>query len=115
MSDETKSETVPAPTWSEKDWATLATQPLSVIVRFGAGWCAPCRVMGPELDRASQSLKGVCLVGKVDIQASPRLAERYAVSGIPQVVVIRNGFLVERCPAGGMTAAQLEELGRKWA
>jgi thioredoxin 2 len=72
--------------------AREATVP--VLVDFWAGWCAPCRVAAPEVQRTASALAGRALVLKVDTEAHPALAERYGVRGIPNFVVLKNGQIV---------------------
>ena len=63
-----------------------------IVVDFWADWCGPCHQLAPVLERAAAE-HDVELV-KVDIDANPELAQRYAVSGIPAVKAFRNGHVV---------------------
>ena len=62
-----------------------------VMVDFFATWCGPCRMLGPVLDEISQETAGTASVYKVDVDQSPDLAARYGVTGVPAIMVFRNG------------------------
>jgi len=64
--------------------------PLSVV-DFWASWCAPCKVMAPRLRRLSKIYKGKVAFGKIDIQKNQDIARQYKISGIPHLVVFKNG------------------------
>jgi thioredoxin len=66
-----------------------------VVVDFWADWCAPCKVLGPVLERAVEERNGDVVLVKVDTEASPELAMRYGIRGIPNVKAFRNGQVVD--------------------
>ncbi|MBD0329947.1 MAG: co-chaperone YbbN [Thermoleophilia bacterium] len=70
------------------------SQELPVVVDFWAEWCAPCHMLAPVLEREVDERAGQVVLVKVDIDANPALAQRYAVSGIPAVKAFRNGHVV---------------------
>lgn len=69
----------------------IANARVPVLVDFWAEWCAPCRMVAPEVKRAAQKLSGKVVVLKVNTEAHPELARRYHVQAIPNFVVFRDG------------------------
>lgn len=63
----------------------------TVVVKFGATWCAPCRTMGPLLQKLSDD-KGIP-VYEVDIDDYPELANRFSVRSVPHVLVFKDGVI----------------------
>ena len=78
-----------------------------VVVDFWAGWCAPCRQLGPVLERESSKRSSKLDLVKVDVDANPSLSQSYGIQGIPAVKAFRNGKVVAEF-VGAQPAAAVE-------
>jgi len=62
-----------------------------VLVDFWAPWCPPCRALGPTIDALAAEYQGKAKILKLDVDEDPQIAARYNVSGIPALLLFKNG------------------------
>ena len=86
----------------------LAKSEVPLLVDFWAQWCGPCRMMGPEFERAAAQLEPTVRLVKVNVDEEPALAQRYRVQSIPTLLLAFRGREVSRA-AGARSAPQLVE------
>lgn len=77
----------------------------TVLLDFYADWCGPCRMVSPLVDQIAEE-NPQYLVGKVNVDDEPELAQAFGVSSIPTLVVMRNGKVVNRA-AGARPKSQI--------
>lgn len=75
--------------------AAVEAAPLA-MVDFWADWCGPCKMVAPFVEQIAADYEGKVLVGKVNIDEEPELAQRFGIMSIPTLVFLKNGQEVER-------------------
>ena len=79
-----------------------------VLVDFWAAWCGPCRMQGPIVEEMAGESK-TYKVGKIDVDAERELAEKYAITSIPTLIVFKNGEVSAKA-VGVQSKEQLKAL-----
>ncbi len=86
----------------------VRSSPLPVVVDYWAPWCAPCRMVAPELEKVAASGAGKYIIAKVNTEALPELGANSNVRSIPTLAVFSGGREVTRT-AGARPAAAIEQ------
>ena len=79
-----------------------------VLVDFWATWCGPCRMLGPVLEKAAETLPDGVQIVKYNVDECQDVASQLGVRGIPTLAVYKDGQLQAQ-QAGAMNSAQFSE------
>lgn len=80
---------------TEKDFQQTIQKGVS-LVDFWAGWCGPCKMLAPVIERLAERYEGKANVCKVDIDAEAGLAAQFGIMSIPTVLIFKDGQLVQQ-------------------
>ncbi len=67
-----------------------------VLVDFYADWCMPCRMLAPIVHQVAEEYAGKIKVGKLDVDKNFNTAANYSVTGIPTLILFKDGEAAER-------------------
>ncbi len=81
-----------------------------VLLDFYADWCGPCRMVLPIVEQIADERDDI-VVGKINVDDEPELAERFGVFSIPTLVVMKNGAEVNRASGARPKEAIVAMLG----
>lgn len=95
-------------TLSSENFDEVVTNADLVIIDFYADWCGPCRRFAPLFERAADEHADI-VFATVDTEAQPALKDRFAITGVPTLIVMRRGEQVWR-QWGAFSKQQLEQL-----
>ena len=81
----------------------------TVLLDFGAPWCAPCRMVVPVIEEIAGERPDI-RVGKINVDEQPELASEFSIMSIPTLVVMKNGKIVQQVSGARSKNAILEML-----
>lgn len=85
---------------------------IPVLVDFWAEWCAPCRILGPVLERLAEKYKDQWKLVKLNTDLYPEIAAEYGIRGIPNVKLFHKGKVINEF-SGALPEHMVEEWLRK--
>ena len=85
----------------------LINKPEKILVKFGADWCGPCKILDRTLD--SMIKDGAKNIVKIDVEKQMDLARKYNIRNVPTMIVFAGGLLIERV-SGIRTENQIKQL-----
>lgn len=75
-----------------------------LLADFFAEWCSPCKMLAPVVDEIKKEYEKYFVTVKVNVDKNPKLSEYYGISGIPTLLLFKNGKEIMR-----MTGYQTKE------
>ncbi|PJA08054.1 MAG: thioredoxin [Flavobacteriales bacterium CG_4_10_14_0_2_um_filter_32_8] len=66
------------------------------LIDFWAVWCGPCRMVGPIVEEIAKEYDGKAIIGKVDVDNNPQIAQKYGIRNIPTILFIKGGEVVDK-------------------
>jgi thioredoxin 1 len=75
-----------------------------LVVNFWAEWCGPCKSLLPKINELATELSGNAVIGKLDIDENPSIANVYGIQSIPTLIIFKNGI-----EADSLTGATTKE------
>lgn len=93
---------------SESRMDALTASEASFLVTFTGPKCMICRRLAPMLDTVLREAGPGLASAKVDAEAQPAIAERYAIRSLPTTLLFRDGALADRL-VGFATAGRLRD------
>ena len=79
------------------------------VFDFSATWCGPCRKLAPIIEELGTEYEGKAFIGKIDIEESPEITERFDIMSVPTILFFKNGELQNDKIVGVASKQILEE------
>lgn len=76
--------------------SSVMTSSVPYLVDFWAPWCKPCLALTPVIEELAGEYGDKLKVGKINVDDHQEVAQRFGISAIPTLLLLKDGQLVER-------------------
>ncbi len=90
---------------NKNNFDSVKTSSKPVLLDFYADWCGPCRMVSPIVEEIAEE-NPQYLIGKINVDKEPELAQKFNVLSIPTLAVIKNGKVISQS-AGARPKAEI--------
>lgn len=80
---------------NKENFDSVKTSEKTVLLDFYADWCGPCRMVSPIVEEIAKE-NPQYLIGKINVDKEPELAQKFHVLGIPTLAVIKDGKVISQ-------------------
>jgi len=85
----------------------IKSHPKPILADFWAEWCGPCKMMAPILHSLAVEWKDRLTIIKVNTETKQLIAQKFNITGIPTMILFKNGVETFRF-TGAVPLAQLK-------
>ena len=96
---------------SYEQFEFISKESKALVVYFSATWCMPCKAVAPLLEALIEEYKTVNFV-KVDVDATPKIPTMFSVRGIPTILFIKDGKVLDQSVGAISKSAITERLAK---
>lgn len=75
---------------TQADFNKLLISDKKVLIDFYAEWCAPCKKMGPYLDKMTKEMAGKVTIIRIDADKNKTLVDQMKIDGLPTLLLYEN-------------------------
>ena len=90
---------------NKNNFESIKNSDKPVLLDFYADWCGPCRMVSPLVDEIAEE-NPQYVVGKINVDDDPELAQAFGVVSIPMLAVLKDGKIVNKA-VGARPKAQI--------
>ncbi|MGB7412564.1 MAG: thioredoxin domain-containing protein [Thermosynechococcaceae cyanobacterium] len=96
----------------DSEFNTVISSNTLVVVDFMVSWCGPCRKVARFLDKLAAEFSGQVTIVKLDTEKNKDIPKQFDVVRLPEVLLFKNGELVERILGAKSPSAFADAINR---
>ena len=81
---------------TDANYEEIAATDKLILIDFWAQWCGPCRMLSPTIYDLANEYEGKAVIGNVDVDDNPDIAEKFSIRNIPTILFVKNGEVVDK-------------------